>query len=323
MFRILVTGANGFVGRVLCPMLAEAGYAPRVALRVDKPIPAGAVERVIVDDIDSDTCWAAAVTGVDAVIHLAARVHVLGSESDDEHLYLETNAYGTRRLAEQAAQHGVRRLVYLSSVKVNGEATTGRAYSAADVPQPLDAYGYSKWHGERLLAQTAAGTGMQAVVVRSPLVYGPGVRANFLRLLRWVDRGWPLPFGAVSNRRSLVSVWNLCDLLIRVLSHPAASGRVWMVSDDQDLSTAELIRNIGAAMGRPVKLPSVPLLLLRAFAALLGRRAEFERLCGSLCVDIGPTRDELGWAPPVSVAEGLARTVRWYTNEYRGMRGNP
>ena len=192
-------------------------------------------------------------------------------------------------LANASAQAGIRRFEYLSSVKVNGEETTDHAYTAYDEPHPQDAYGTSKWLAEKHLMEIAARTGMETVIVRSPLVYGPGVRANFLRLLRWVDKEWPLPLGAIENSRSLVSIWNLCDLLVHVLNHPLAPGRTWMVSDGEDLSTPELIRRLGSAMGRRVRLLPVPVGLLRLFGALIGRKAEITRLCGSLTVNIEQT----------------------------------
>jgi nucleoside-diphosphate-sugar epimerase len=312
MTRVLVTGAGGFVGNTLCPMLAQAGYLIRAAVRTDRPGSAGVTERVVVGDIGGHTDWTQALHDVDMVVHLAARVHVMHDAADAVGIYRETNARGTQRLAAEAARHGVRRLVYLSSVKVNGEETEGHAYCAADVPHPLDAYGRSKWQAEQLLAETAASTGMQAVVVRSPLVYGPGVRANFLRLLRWVDRERWLPFAAIRNQRSLVSVWNLCDLLAQVLDRPTSAGHTWMVSDGQDISTPDLVRRIARAMGRRARLLPVPVPLLRLAGGLLGRKAEMRRLCGSLTVDIAQTRERLGWSPPLSMDEALSRTVSWY-----------
>jgi nucleoside-diphosphate-sugar epimerase len=220
-------------------------------------------------------------------------------------------------LASASVQSGVRRFLYLSSVKVNGEETSDRAYGPYDEPHPADAYGASKWIGEKHLLAITATAGIAAVIVRSPLVYGSGARANFLRLLRWVDRGWPLPLGAVQNRRSLVSVWNLCDLLVLLLRHPTAAGRAWMVSDGQDLSTPELIRRLGQAMNRRVRLLPVAPAVLQFCGSLLGRKEEIARLCGSLAVDITHTRRDLGWSPPLSIDEGLARTSNWYLAEYR------
>jgi nucleoside-diphosphate-sugar epimerase len=310
--RVLVTGANGFVGQALCAALAAAGYRVRAALRSERALPAGAGESTIVGEIDASTHWAAALAGVELVVHLAARVHRLADAAADAQRYETTNAWGTQRLAAEAAAAGVRRLIYLSSVKVNGEGPTARPYTAEDEPHPEDAYARSKWLAEKLLLQAAAGSRLEAAVVRPPLVYGPGVRANFLRLLQWVERGWPIPLAGIDNRRSLVGVWNLCDLIVRLLSHPAPPGRVWMVSDGEDFSTPDLMREIGRAMGRRVRLFPAPLALLRAGAGLAGRAEELHRLCDSLQVDITQTRRELAWAPPVAAAEGLARTVRWY-----------
>jgi nucleoside-diphosphate-sugar epimerase len=296
---------------VLCPLLRQSGFAVRMALRSPQKGPAGSKDCVVVGEIDGDSEWAPALGGIDVVIHLAARAHVLNDQPDGPRLYQRTNAHGTSRLAQESARHGVRRLIYLSSVKVNGEETTGRAFSAEGVPQPRDAYGLSKWQGEQLLAQAAAATGMQIAVIRSPLVYGAGVRANFLRLLQSVDEQRLLPLGGIRNRRSLVSVWNLCDLLVRLIEHPGGAG-TWMVSDGLDLSTPELVQRIARAMGRRARLLSVPAPLLRLAGDVLGRGAEMRRLCGSLTVDITPTRQRLSWSPPLPIDDALLRTVSWY-----------
>jgi nucleoside-diphosphate-sugar epimerase len=308
--RVLVTGATGFVGCNMCAALAESGYTVRAALR-NADAGGRTNDEVAVGEIDASTDWDAALEGIDSVVHLAARAHVVrGDKSLDS--FVRTNALGTQRLAIEAARRGVRRLVYLSTVKVNGEKTEEQSYSAADEPRPEDAYGVSKWLGEQYLLEVAARTGMQAVIVRSPLVYGPGARANFLRLLQLVDKGLPLPFGAIKNRRSLVNIWNLQDLLVNVLSNDAAPGRTWMVSDDEDLSTPQLIRRLAAALGRTVKLVAIPESVLRFCATTVGARAAIERLCNSLTVDIAATRTELAWSPPISVNEALARTAVWY-----------
>jgi nucleoside-diphosphate-sugar epimerase len=312
MTRVLVTGATGFVGTILCEVLARADYKVRAALRTARAVPAAIAEKVIVGDINSTTDWTQALDGVDAVIHAAARSHVLHPAQGSANLYFETNERGTERLANESAKVRVRRFVYLSSIKANGEETREGAYTPGDEPHPQDDYGLSKWHAEQHVAAAAGASGMQAVIVRPPLVYGPGVQANFLRLLRLVHQGWPLPFGAVRNARSLASVWNLCDFLLLLLIHPKAPGRTWMICDGEDLSTPELIRRLGHAMERQVRLPSVPVALLQLCAGLLGRRAELARLCGSLQVDISQSRAELGWSPPVTVNESLARTVAWY-----------
>jgi len=317
MTRVLVTGASGFVGRSLCLALADAGYTVRAALRTDRAVPAVVAEKVIVGEIGRHTDWTAALANVELVIHTAARAHVFGEGATRGNLYEETNAHGTGRLAEMASTHGIRRLVYLSSVKVNGEETTTHPFTPDDLPHPQDAYGSSKWLGEKLLRDVAMRNKLEFAVLRSPLVYGPGVRANFLRLMNWVDKGFPLPLGAVNNRRSLVSVWNLCDLLIHLLRHPGAAGHTWMASDGEDLSTPQLIRSIGKAMNKRVSLIPVPVALLRLGSLVLGRAAEINRLCGSLVVDIGRTRQDLAWNPVMTVEDALARTVAWYTEERR------
>jgi nucleoside-diphosphate-sugar epimerase len=318
--RILVTGASGFVGQALCGVLAHAGYVVRAAVRRDGAVPAGTAEKVLVGDIGAGTVWREALAGVGSVVHLAARAHMLHAQRSELNEYAEINAHATRNLASAAAQAGVRRFVFLSSVKVNGESSADGAFTASDRPHPQDSYGESKWLGEQLLIEVASDTGMQAAVVRSPLVYGPGVRANFLRLMRWVDSGWPIPIGAVRNARSLVSVWNLCDFIALALSSPTAPGRTWMVSDGADLSTPELVRLIARAMHRRVTMPSVPVGVLRACGALLGRRAEIERLCDTLVVDITPARRELGWSPPLTVNQALQRTVGWYLSAGKSSR---
>lgn len=318
MIRVLVTGATGFIGRPLCQALTEDGFVVRAALRTPARISQSVPETCVVGDITSTTDWSEALTGVDMVVHAAARVHVLRDALANEQLYAETNALGTRRLASAAAAAGVRRFLFLSSIKVNGEETWSAAYSAADSPDPQDAYGRSKWAAEQSLCEASATSSMQCVIVRPPLVYGPGVRANFLRLLQWVRAGRPLPLGSIDNARSLVSVWNLCDLLVRSLRHPAAAGGTWLVSDGEDVSTPELIRRIAASMGRRARLIPVPAGLLRLLGAASGRGAEVTRLCGSLRVDSEPTRRRLDWLPPLSLDQSLARTVDWFLGEYRG-----
>ena len=315
MTRVLVTGATGFVGQTLCGVLARSGYIVRAALRSDRALPPGISETAVVGDIGATTDWRAALRGLDVVIHVAARAHVLHDSSANSNLYVETNVHGTERLADASAQAGVRRFVLLSSVKVNGEETMEHAYTTDDEPRPRDAYGSSKWHAEERVRGVAKRTGMEAVIVRPPLVYGPGVRANFLRLLRWVDKERPLPLGAIANSRSLVSVWNLCDLLVRLLEHPRAPDRTWMVSDGEDLSTPELIRRIARAMNRRVRLVPVPIGLLTLLGVLTGRQAEIARLGSSLAVNIEHTRHELEWTPPMRVDEAIARTVTWYLSE--------
>ena len=316
MPRILITGATGLVGRALCPLLAEAGYRLRAALREDAQLPGCIAEKAVVGDIGAATEWERALADVDMVLHAAARAHVPDDSPENLNLYEAVNAHGTRQLAQAAVLAGVQRFVYLSSIKVNGDATVQRPYAASDLPNPVDSYGKSKLQGERYLQLATAGSSMEPVIVRPPLVYGPGVRANFLRLMRWVDREYPLPFGAVCNRRSLVSVWNLNALIVKLLVHPQAAGAVWLVNDGEDLSTPELVRRIARAMGRRAHLPRVPPLLLRACANVAGRTAELSRLTGSLVVDASPARKLLDWRPALGVDEGLARTAAWYRAQW-------
>jgi nucleoside-diphosphate-sugar epimerase len=310
--RVLLTGATGFVGRALCGHLAQCGYTVRAALRSDGALPEGASEVSIVGEICGATDWASSVANVDLIVHAAGRAHMTDGDGADETRFMEVNAYGVRQLAKAAGRAGVRRLVCLSSIKVNGEHSQGEAFNATDHPDPCDAYARSKLRGEELLWETAALGGMEAVIVRPPLIYGSGVRANFLRLLRWVDSGRPLPLGMVRNRRSLVSVWNLSSFVVTLLEAPAAAGRVWLVSDGEDLSTAELASRMARALERPLRLLPVPMPVLRLCGTLLGRGAEVARLCDSLIVNIDDTRTLLRWTPPYAVDHSLRRTAAWY-----------
>jgi nucleoside-diphosphate-sugar epimerase len=310
--RVAITGASGFVGKALCAELLERGVAVRGALRSFGSIADDyRVEFVAVGEIGAKTDWSHALVEVDCVIHCAARAHVMHeTESDALAAYRSVNVDGTLRLAEQAAAAGVRRLVFLSSIKVNGEQTAlGAPFLFSDAPAPEDPYGVSKWEAEQALWEVATKTGLVVVVIRPPLVYGPGVKGNFLRLLRWVARGVPLPLGAVQNQRSLVGLDNLVDLLIRCVDHPAAAGQTFLVSDGQDLSTPELIRQLADAMDKSPRLIPVPVPLLRLAGRALGKQAEVDRLVGSLQIDSSHTRETLGWNPPVSVAEGIRRMV--------------
>jgi nucleoside-diphosphate-sugar epimerase len=281
-------------------------------VRTDRGLPPGAAEKVVTGDLGPETNWQAALRDVDVVVHAAARTHVLRDAAADARLYRQVNAEGTQRLAQMAAQARVRRFVYLSSVKVNGEQTYGRAFCAADEPEPADAYARSKLQGEAALRQVGAASGLQFAIVRPPLVYGPGVRANFLRLMHWVDKQRPLPFAAVVNQRSLVSLWNLLDLIDVLMTHPAAPGRVWLVSDGEDLSTPELIMRLARALQRKAWLLSVPPRALLLGGALTGKKSEVARLCGSLTLDVTPTRELLQWTAPLTVDEALRRTAAWY-----------
>ena len=315
MSRILVTGANGFVGRVVCETLTRAGHAVRAAVRADTQAGLECADLVAVGDIGAKTDWSRAMDGLDTVIHAAARAHILHDSPGNAGLYTETNAGGTRGLIDAAQRSGVGRLVYISSIKVNGEATTAAPFRAEDPPAPLDDYGRSKLAAEQLVLAAAAEGRLDGVIVRPPLVYGSGVRANFLRLMSWIWKGVPLPLGAVDNSRSLVSVWNLSDLVMRLATVKDPRARIFLASDDHDLSTPELVRRISTAMKKPARLIPVPVTLLQLAGRVVGKGAEVSRLCGSLQLDVADTRRQLDWTPPLSVDEGLARTARWYIAE--------
>ena len=266
---------------------------------------------VAVGDMSDHTDWSAALAGAEAVVHAAARVHVMDDAATDPLAeFRRVNVEGTLNLARQAAAAMVKRFVFVSSVKVNGEATLpGRPFTADDVPAPLDPYGVSKMEAEQGLHQIAAQTGMAVVIIRPPLVYGPGVKANFAALMRAVQRGWPLPLGAVHNQRSLVALSNLVDFIVTCITHPQAANQTFLVSDGQDLSTTELVRGMAQAAGVPARLLPVPVWALQAGASLLGKGDAVQRLCGNLQVDISKARSLLGWVPLLSVEEGLRRAM--------------
>jgi nucleoside-diphosphate-sugar epimerase len=275
---------------------------------------ADGLDVVAVGEVGAQTNWSAALAGVDCVIHCAARAHVIHeTEVDARAVYRAVNVSGTQRLAEQAAALGVRRLVFLSSIGVLGIHTNGRGpFFVSDVPKPVEDYAISKWEAEQALWAVSAQTGLEVVAVRSPLVYGPQVKGNLLRLLGLVARGVPQPFEAVHNQRSLVGLSNLVDLLLRCAEHPAAAGQTFLASDGQDLSTPQLIRLMAEGMNRPARLLPVPMALLQAVGSLLGKRSEIDRLVASLQVDSGHTQAQLGWTPPVSLEEGVREMARWY-----------
>jgi nucleoside-diphosphate-sugar epimerase len=251
-----------------------------------------------------------ALEGVDAVVHAAARVHQVRELADDPlAAYRTVNTAATLALARAAAQAGVRRFVFLSSVKVNGEFTLpGQLFTAVQAA-PQDPYGVSKWEAERGLREIAAETGMEVVIIRPPLVYGVGVKANFLTMMRWLQRGLPLPFGAIHNQRSLIALPNLVSLIEACLTHPAAAGQTFMASDQHDLSTTQLLRGLGEALKRPPRLVPVPQSIVESSLKLLGRAGLAQRLCRNLAVDASPATELLGWKPPITVQQGLQLTA--------------
>jgi UDP-glucose 4-epimerase len=306
---VLITGASGFVGRTLLATPAPLQY--RAAVRSNL-MPGVEADQVIVGNIDGQTDWSRALAGMDYVVHLAARVLVMRPTANDRIEYERTNVLGTEQLARAVAAVGVKRFVFLSSIKVNGECTVDRAFRADDIPQPRDDYARSKLEAERRLSAIETASGMAVSIVRSPLVYGPGVRGNFFRLLSLAHSGLPIPLGSVANVRSMVSVWNLCDLICALLRHERPMSGVFLAADGQAVSTADLLRRLANFMHRPARLFSMPAGALRTLATLAGRGAEVGRLCDSLAVDISESRARLGWSPPLTLDAGLERTVRWY-----------
>jgi nucleoside-diphosphate-sugar epimerase len=316
--RILVTGANGFVGAALCRRLLEFGFLVRGAVRDQPKLPQGGTsesddfEWVVLHDRSDENETNRALQGVSAVVHLAARVHVMTDyASDPLREFRRVNASWTERLARAAASQGVRRVVYMSSIKVNGEQSVV-PFTEQDLPNPQDPYGVSKWEGEQALAGISSQTGLETVVVRSPLVYGPGVGGNFLQLLNILRRGVPLPLARVQNRRSLIYRGNLVDALVCCVRDIRAAGQTYLVSDGEDLSTPELIRRLGNALGVTVRLWPIPLSVLRWMGQVIGKQAVIDRLLGSLQVNSSKITRELDWQSPFPVDRGLAETVAWY-----------
>ena len=307
---VVVTGANGFVGRVLCAEVSARGAAVRGITRSVCDLPAG-VNNLVIESFNASTDWRDGLADCEVVVHLAARVHVMQDVAINPLVeFRVVNVQVTLNLARQAAAAGVRRFVFVSSIKVNGESTHfGQPFTAGDVPAPLDAYGVSKMEAEQGLRELSVQTGMEVVIIRPPLVYGPGVKANFFTMMRWLQRGVPLPLGAIYNQRSLVALDNLVDLIVTCMTHPAAVNQTFLVSDGEDVSTAELLRRMGQAMNRPACLIPIPAGWLERAASLIGKRDIALRLCGSLQVDIQETRQILGWKPPLTLDQGLKKAA--------------
>jgi nucleoside-diphosphate-sugar epimerase len=321
---VLVTGANGFIGKNLIELLCSRNWKVVAALRREP----GALTRLSVQFEQlalskEPERWQSALRSVDCVVHLAGRAHQLGRAGEDADAFNEVNVLGASFVARQAAAAGVKRFIMLSSIKVNGEGGPSLVYRAEDVPKPADEYGRSKLAAEIAIREICTRGGVEYVVLRPPLVYGPGVGANFRRLMRLVDLGIPLPFGSIDNRRSLIGIRNLMDFIEISMVHSGAAGKTWLISDGEDLSTPELASRLAKLMFRRPSFFPFPAGLLRFAASCLGRRDEIERLTGSLQLDINPAAAYLNWRPPVSVDDGLAETVATYKRggSGEGMRG--
>lgn len=306
--NVLVTGSNGFIGRALCSELERSNHQVIRAVRTSIT-----PWEVPVGELNEQTPWDDALSaGVDVVVHLAGRVPADGKATDGKsNLFYPTNTLGTANLALQCKLHGVKRFIFISTVKVLGESKDS-SYRSDDLAAPVDNYSISKWDAEQALCQISKETGLEVVILRPSLVYGPSVKGNFLHLLQAVDQGLPLPFGAVRNLRSLVYLDNLVDLIKLCLVHPAAAGKTFLVSDGDDVSTPELIRRVAKALGRNPFMVSVPVSWMKWAGKLLGKKAAVDRLVGSLSVEIAPLQQTLGWHPPYSMQAGLAATAQWY-----------
>jgi len=313
--NFLITGADGFVGKKLSLALLRRGHAARSAVR---SVNSSLENATVVGSIDNKTDWAAALQGVEVVIHLAARVHVMNDDAADPlEEFRRVNVAGTERLARSAAQCGVRRLVYVSSVKVNGEATYGDcAFAESRGALPKDPYGISKWEAEQVLRRVAQETGLEVVVVRPPLVYGSEVKGNFAQMLLILSKGIPLPLAAVHNLRSLIYVGNLIDALIVCATHPNAADQTYLVSDGDDVSTPRLLELLGEGIGCSARLFAFPPALLKLAGRIIRKSNQIERLLESLRVDSGKIRRELNWTPPYTLQQGLKETAEWYRNTY-------
>jgi GT2 family glycosyltransferase/nucleoside-diphosphate-sugar epimerase len=343
--NFLITGANGFVGRALCEEMLHRGLNVRAAVRSNGQLLNG-TEVITVGNIDGNTDWTDALRDMDVVIHLAARVHVMKDAAVDPLAeFLKINLYGTANLAQQAALAGVKRLIYVSSIKVNGERTTitpspsdnsasayvdggllpfdesggreGRGvFFESDKPDPQDPYAISKWQAEQALHRIAQETALEVVVLRPPLVYGPGVKGNFIKLLAAVDKGIPLPLARVDNTSSLIYLGNLVDILLACANNPAATGKTYLVRDGEDISIPELIRQSSKGLGRPARVFSIPVKLLRGLGALCGQLDSVDRIVGSLRISDDLIRKELGWKPRFTLQQGLRATTEWYTAQH-------
>jgi nucleoside-diphosphate-sugar epimerase len=313
--RVLVTGANGFVGAALCERLVEHGVETRAAVRAGSAAGIRSLvgQKVEVGEIHAGTDWTTALSGVTHVVHLAARVHVMREVARDPLTdFRAVNTAGTINLARQAAAAGVKRIIYVSTIKVNGEHTSARPFRADDKPGPEDAYAQSKLEAELALHEISQHTGLAVVIVRPPLVYGPGVKGNFLSMLHVIQRGWPLPLASCDNRRSFIGLTNLASLLECCVTHPAAAGQLFLASDGEDLSMPDLLNRVARALGRKSRLLPFPPALLHLAARIVGRPGIYERLCSSLQADAYKARELLGWTPPSTVDSELVRTANWY-----------
>jgi len=309
---ILVTGATGFVGSRFCEVVIQHGWRVRRAVHQASGLP----DEVVAGDVTGNTSWSEALKNVEIVVHIAARVHIMDdSATDPLSEFRKTNTEGTLNLAQQAAVAGVKRFIFISSAKVNGEMTPpGQSFKPDDEAIPTDPYALSKYEAEQGLLKLARETDMEVVIIRPPLVYGPGVKANFASMMKWINKGIPLPFGAIHNQRSLVALENLVSFIIHCIDHPKAKNEIFLISDGEDVSTTELLQKVAVALGKKSRLVPVPVSWMRFVAKLLGKEAVANRLFGSLQVDSFKARELLGWKPVITMDDQLKKTAEAYLN---------
>lgn len=312
MSKILVTGGNGFIGKAICENLKKKNYTINITSRRDVDINLSGVKIYNINKINENTNWFQALNTVSCVIHCAAKTHVMNNINQKSlSFFREVNVEGTLNLAKQASECGVKRFIFLSSIKVNGERTDKlKKFKYNDIPKPEDSYGISKWEAEKGLWKISKQTGLEVVIIRAPLVYGPGVKGNLRRLIKLIQYRIPLPFSLIKNQRSLIGIDNLVDLIIHCIDHNNASGNTFLVSDEKDLSTPDLLRYIASSMGLSVRLFPFPLSVLKFFGFLLGRKSEIDRLNGSLQIDNSYTKEILNWKPTLSTIEGIRKMVQ-------------
>ena len=313
MKKIVVTGANGFIGSAVCRILLAEKFTVTGTFRVvQSSDTVSGIRPVEIGGLDGRTNWKAALEGADVVVHTAARAHIVNDSAPESRVaYRRVNTDGTANLARQATDCRVKHFIFMSSVKVNGE-TSQTAYTESDPPLPQDAYGISKMEAEQALMKISSGTSMKATILRSPLVYGPRVKANFLKLIRIVDRGFPLPLARINNKRSLIYIGNLADAIVRSIRHTNTDTQIYMLRDGWDVATPDLIKMIASALGKKPRLFGMPIHCLQSIARMVGKQDMAERLIGSLTVDDSKIRQELNWSPPYSLQQGIEKTVHWY-----------
>lgn len=317
MMSILVTGINGFVGSYLSMVLSDNGYSVKGTVRShEKAASLPSTQKIsLINNIGPETDWREALKGIDVIIHLAARVHIMRETSDNPlQDFRHVNAEGTRHLAQQAAEAGVKRVIFLSTIKVNGEKTITKPFTESDAPAPDDQYSISKWEAEQSLSGIANKSGLEFVIIRPPLVYGAGVKGNFQNLMKLTRKGIPLPLAGIDNKRSLVYMGNLVDAILKCIEHPSAANKTFLISDGEDLSTSELIRKLASTFDKPARLFYFPSAMLRLAGAIVNRKNMVSRLTNSLTVDSSKIRGELDWTPPFTVNQGLKETVEWFKN---------